>query len=189
MTQDSGLFIQKHKRDAKVGGNGSWNIRKSFWRYGANQVASSTWFSGILAFLGQTQILAWRHRLSQLDPTRVRPAAAPLRPSTVFASSHYASFRASWRSLLGLDDFDPILGLGRGQVLPGASGYGQQANVGGILPPGGRGGRPADLTTPIFLAAGAADYLNGMQGAAPGGASFNPFGHGWVLCGVKVLES
>ena len=30
---------------------------------------------------------SWRRRLSQLDSTRVHPAAAPLRPSTVFASS------------------------------------------------------------------------------------------------------
>ena len=81
--------------------------------------------------------------------------------------------------LLGPGDFDPILGLGRGQVSPGAGGYGHQANVGGILPPGGRGG-PADLTTPVFLAAGAANYFNRMQGVAPGGASFNPFGRGMI---------
>ena len=38
--------------------------------------------------------------------------------------------------LIGPADFDPMVGLGRGQVLPGAGGYGQQANVRGILPPG-----------------------------------------------------
>jgi hypothetical protein len=48
---------------------------------------------------------------AKLDPTRVHPAAAPLRPSKVFASSHYASFR-TWppgAPLLGPGDFDPIL--------------------------------------------------------------------------------
>ena len=64
--------------------------------------------------------------------------------------------------------------MGRGHALPGAGVYGQQANVGGIPSPGGRG-VPLDLATPIFMAAGAANYLNGMQGVAPGGASFNPF--------------
>ena len=48
--------------------------------------------------------------------------------------------------------------------------------MGGIPPPGGRG--VPDLATPIFMAAGAANYLNGMQGVAPGGVSFNPFGGG-----------
>ena len=38
------------------------------------------------SILGQLQ--AWRRRLSQLDPTRVHPAAAPLRPSSVFAPDH-----------------------------------------------------------------------------------------------------
>ena len=31
---------------------------------------------------------SWRRRLSQLDSTRVHPAAAPLRPSTIFAPDH-----------------------------------------------------------------------------------------------------
>ena len=60
-------------------------------------------------------------------------------------------------------DFEPVPGLGRGQALLGAGAYGHQANVCGILPPGGRGG-PADLTTPIFMTAGEANYRNGMQG-------------------------
>ena len=38
------------------------------------------------SILGQLQAL--RRRLSQLDPTRVHPAAAPLRPSAVFAPDH-----------------------------------------------------------------------------------------------------
>ena len=77
--------------------------------------------------------------------------------------------------LPGPGDYERIPGIGRGQARPGAGVYGQHTNVGGILPSGGRG-IPLDLATPIFMAAGAANYLNGMQGVAPGGVSFNHFG-------------
>ena len=89
-----------------MGDNGSWIMRK---RSDANQVDRPTEYApvqpqqeGIVflplllcgnaesgvsgSILGQLQ--AWRRRLSQLDPTRVHPAAAPLRPSTVFAPDH-----------------------------------------------------------------------------------------------------
>ena len=80
-------------------------------------------------------------------------------PQFLLPSSHYVSRSGPpGAPLLGPGDFEPIPGLGRGQALPGAGGYGHQANVGGILPPGGRGG-PADLTTPIFLAAGATEII------------------------------
>ena len=79
--------------------------------------------------------------------------------------------------LPGPGDFERFSGMGRGSALPGAGVYGQLANVGGTPSPGGRG-VPLDLATPIFMAAGAANYLNGMQGVAPGGVSFNPFGGG-----------
>ena len=127
--------------------------------------------------LGQLQ--ARRRRLSQLDPTRVHPAAAPLRPSEVLLLLTMPRSGPPGAPLPGPGDFERTPGIGRGQALPGAGVCGQQANVGGIPPSGGRG-VPLDLATPIFMAAGAANYLNGMQGVAPGGASFNPFGfRGW----------
>ena len=76
--------------------------------------------------------------------------------------------------LPGPGDFERFPGLGRGQTLPGAGAYGHQANVGGIPSPGGRGAS-ADLLTPIFMAAGAANYRSGMQGVPPGDPNFNPF--------------
>ena len=49
------------------------------------------------------------------------------------------------RPLYGPGDFDPVLGLGRGQSLRGVSGMGQQANVGGI--PASRGHGPTARPT------------------------------------------
>ena len=76
--------------------------------------------------------------------------------------------------LPGPGDFERFPGMGRGSSLPGAGTYGQLANVGGIPSPGGRGAS-ADLLTPIFLAAGAANYRGGMHGAPFGDPNFNPF--------------
>ena len=76
--------------------------------------------------------------------------------------------------LPGPGDFERFPGMGRGSALPGAGAYGQLANVGGIPSPGGRGAS-ADLLTPIFLAAGAANYRSGMHGVPFGDPNFNPF--------------
>ena len=51
-------------------------------------------WSNKIVFYATDNELVWRW----LTNMRSHPAAAPLRPSTVFVSSHYASFRTSRRS-------------------------------------------------------------------------------------------
>ena len=94
-------------RSRWVADNGNWIMRK---RSGGGQLCPSEHTtrgnsfpatsplvsatdSGIPAESGVSgstlgQLQARRRRLSQLDPTRVHPAAAPLRPSAVFAPDH-----------------------------------------------------------------------------------------------------
>ena len=133
-----------------MGDNGSWIMRTVF---GANQVDRPSEFAIVQPQQKATVCLPLLHcgcdgvsetpqkerpfghdsgltqsrrrRLSQLDSTQLHPAAAPLRPSSVFGLLLLSMSRSGPPDapLLGPGDFEPAPGLGRGQALLGTGAY------------------------------------------------------------------